>query len=182
MRFFRTVRLKNGKDCVLRNAESADAAAFLDYYMVCHAQTDYLTTYPDEAERDLEKVAARLGAKAESASEIEILAVVDGKVAGSAGNGVVKDREKTRHRAEFGISVRKEFWGLGIGDALTGAAVECAKEAGFLQLELEAVSENAAALSLYGKHGFTQYGRNPRGFRNRAGEWQELVLMRLELR
>ncbi|MBR5343593.1 MAG: GNAT family N-acetyltransferase [Oscillospiraceae bacterium] len=181
MHFHKTVQLKNGQTCVLRHAEAADAEAFLEYFLVCHGETDYLTTYPDETEHAPEKVAARLAAGAESAADIEILAVVDGKLAGSAGIGLLRDRDKTRHRAEFGISVLRDYWGLGIGRALTAACIDCAEEAGYLQLELEAVSENAAALHLYEKYGFVEYGRNPRGFRNRAGKWQELVLMRLEL-
>ena len=181
MHYCKKIRLKDGTECILRNAESPDAEAFLDYFILCHSETDYLTTYPDETVQDLEKVAARLSAAAQSPSNIEILAVVDGKVAGSAGIGMVKDRDKTRHRADFGISVLKDFWGNGIGSALTEACIECAKEAGYLQLELEAVSENESALRLYRKYGFVEYGRNPKGFLTRAGKWQELVLMRLEL-
>ena len=54
-------------------------------------------------------------------------------------------------------------------------------QAGYLQLELEAVADNVPALTLYKSVGFQEYGRNPRGFRTRDGRWQELVLMRLEL-
>ena len=181
MYYLETVPLKNGLICELRNAEGKDAAAFLAYFTQCHGETDYLTTYPDETEQDLGKVAERLQARAESASDIEILALVDGKVVGSAGIGKLRDRDKLRHRAEFGISILKEYWRLGIGNALTKACIDCAKLAGFLQLELEVVAENSDAVRMYEKHGFIEYGRNPMGFRNRAGAWQELVLMRLEL-
>ena len=75
---------------------------------------------------------------------------------------------------------RLEQAGKGIGRALTLACIECAKQAGFSQLELEVVAENAAAVRLYEAAGFREYGRNPRGFLSRRG-WQELVLMRLEL-
>ena len=117
----------------------------------------------------------------ESTDEIELLAEVDGAVVGSAGIGCVGRREKTRHRARFGISVDKAYWGLGIGRAMTEACVECAKNAGYIQLELEAVAENQNALALYKSVGFAEYGRNPKGFRSRISGWQELVLMRLEL-
>jgi ribosomal protein S18 acetylase RimI-like enzyme len=90
-------------------------------------------------------------------------------------------KEKVKHRAEFGISVDKAYWGLGIGRALTEACIECAKEAGYAQLELEVVAENRSALTLYESVGFVEYGRNPKGFRSRLTGWQELVLMRLEL-
>ena len=90
-------------------------------------------------------------------------------------------KEKVRHRAEFGISIAKEFWGLGICRALDRACIACAKRAGYSQLELDVVSDNVAAIKLYRSEGFAEWGRNPRGFRNRSGAWQELVLMRLEL-
>ena len=99
---------------------------------------------------------------------------------GTAGIGCVGRREKTRHRAEFGISVDKAYWGLGIGRALTEACIECAKKAGYAQLELEVVAENRSAIGLYESEGFVEYGRNPKGFRSRLTGWQEVVLMRLE--
>ena len=81
--------------------------------------------------------------------------------------------------AEF--SVDHFFQNQGIGAALTGACIDCAKEAGFWQLELEVVGDNENAVRLYKRYGFMEYGRNPRGFLTRDGRWQELVLMRLEL-
>ena len=110
-----------------------------------------------------------------------LLAFVDGAIVGSAGVTCVGRKEKIRHRAEFGISVDKAYWGLGIGRALTEACIECAGAAGYVQLELEAVAENKNALALYRSAGFEEYGRNPKGFRSRLTGWQEVVLMRLEL-
>lgn len=55
------------------------------------------------------------------------------------------------------------------------------RQAGYLQLELEVVADNARAIALYKKLGFVEYGRNPRGFRKRNGDYQELVYMRVEL-
>ena len=60
------------------------------------------------------------------------------------------------------------------------ACIECAKNAGYLQLELDVVADNASAVRLYESVGFREFGRNPRGFRVKHG-WQELILMRLEL-
>ena len=146
-----------------------------------HAETDFLTTYADEGTHSVEDMEERLAAQKASRTEIEICAFVDGILVGSAGNHALSTREKLRHRADFGISILREYWGQGIGAALTGACIDCAKEAGFRQLELEVVGENETAVRLYKKYGFVEYGRNPRGFLTRDGRWQELVLMRLEL-
>ena len=64
---------------------------------------------------------------------------------------------------------------------MTEACIECAKKAGYIQLELEVVAENKSAIALYESVGFVEYGRNPKGFRSRFISWQEVVLMRLEL-
>lgn len=88
---------------------------------------------------------------------------------------------RRKHRAEFGISIGREYWGLGIGRALTRACIECARAAGYAQLELHVAADNTTAITLYESEGFMEYGRHPRGFRSRDAGWQELVLMRLEL-
>ena len=59
--------------------------------------------------------------------------------------------------------------------------IECAKDAGYTQLELNVVAENERAVSLYKKMGFVEYGRNPRGFNSRVSGYQEVVYMLLEL-
>ena len=182
MKYYQTIQLKDGRTCVLRNAVEADAQAALDCFRLAHAQTDYLLSYPDENTMTVEDEAQFLKKKAESVDEIELAAVLDGKIVGLAGVSRVGTRDKVKHRAEFGISVDKSFWGRGIGRALTNACIECAKKAGYAQLELGVVAENAAAITLYQSVGFTEYGRNPRGFCSRFSGWQALVLMRLELK
>ena len=181
MKYYETIKLKDGRSCVLRSGTEEDGQELLDIFVLTHSQTDFLLSYPDEISMTAEQEARYLKGREESDDGIEILAFVDGRIAGSAGIGPVSGSEKRRHRAEFGISLDKAFWGLGIGRALTAACIECAKEAGYAQLELEVVAENSRAIALYESFGFTEYGRNPRGFRSRFCGWQEEVLMRLEL-
>ena len=181
MKYQKTIQLKDGRVCTLRSGAEADGQALLELFLLTHAQTDYLLSYPDEVTFTAEQETQFLKEKAESENEIEILAELDGKLIGSAGVFAVRKAEKTRHRAGFGISVDKAYWGLGVGRALTEACIECARSAGYAQMELEAVAENASALKLYESVGFVEYGRNPKGFRSRASGWQPLVLMRLDL-
>lgn len=181
MIFRETIILKDGRACLLRNGVEQDAKAVLELFLLTHAQTDWLLSYPDEVTFTETSEAEFLKRMAESDREIELLAELEGRLIGSAGISALGKNEKSRHRAEFGISVDKAHWGLGIGRALTEACIECAGAAGYVQLELEAVAENKSALALYKSVGFVEYGRNPKGFRSRVSGWQELVLMRLEL-
>ena len=168
MEYRSSIRLKDGREALAN-------------FIRTHEETDYLLTYPDENSMTAEQEAAYLKEKTESADEIELIAEVGGRVVGLAGIDKVGTRDKIKHRAEFGISIERAYWGLGIGRALTKACIECARAAGYAQLELDAAAENERAIALYRSLGFTEYGRNPRGFRSRLTGWQELVLMRLEL-
>lgn len=181
MEFNRIVTLRNGTQCCLRSGTEADAQAVIDNFNLTHGETDYLLTYPDENSFNVEQEGKFLKEKAESKNEVEILAVVNQTVVGTAGVDAVGTKFKLRHRAEFGVSVAEEYWGLGIGGALLDACVECARAAGFAQLELDVVADNSRAISMYRKAGFVEFGRNPRGFYSRTAGFQELVHMRLEL-
>ena len=180
MQYEKEIILKDGAKCFLRGAGEADAVEVLRTFDLTHAETDYLLTYPDENSFAVEQEAEFLKARSESKNDIEIAAFVDGRIVGTAGIDPIGDKEKIRHRADFGIAVEKAYWGCGIGKALTLACIECARQAGYLQIELEVVAENASAVRLYESVGFREYGRNPKGFCARSG-WQALTLMRLEL-
>jgi RimJ/RimL family protein N-acetyltransferase len=181
MEYCKSVKLKDGRTCILRNCTAEDSEAVLEVFNLTHEQTDWMLTYPEEMTFTVEQEAEFLQGRADSADEIEILAEIGGKVIGTAGIGCVGRKEKLKHRAEFGIGIDKDYWGLGIGRALTEACIECAETAGYAQLELDVAAENERAIRLYKNEGFVEFGRNPRGFRTRENDWQELVLMRREL-
>lgn len=181
MKYNQKIILKNGKEALLRNGNEEDGQAVFENFNQTHAETDFLLSYPDENSYDAEQEAQFLKEKTESPNEIEIIAIIDGKVAGTAGIEAVGKKYKLKHRAEFGISILKEYWGLGLGKALANACIQCAKEAGYEQLELNVVAENKRALSLYQSLGFEEFGRNPKGFNSRTNGFQELVYMLLTL-
>ena len=181
MKYNKTVALKDGRTCVIRNGTEQDAEGVLANFILTHSQTDFLTTYPDEIIFTLDQERAYLKGKEESECEAELIAEVGGLIVGTAGVSRRGTAEKVRHRASFGISINRDYWGIGIGRALAESCIECAVAAGYVQIELEAVAENKRALALYQSVGFIEYGRNPKAFLSRSGRWQENVLMRLEL-
>jgi hypothetical protein len=181
MRYAKTVLLTGGVELLVRNAVASDARALRETTQRTHAQTDYLLSYPDEQSVDDEQEARSLEETERSDNEVELVAVADGKIVGSAGVSAVRSRRKLAHRARFGISVLRDYWGLGIGRVLMESCIDCARRAGYTQLELEVVADNERAVSLYRRAGFEEYGRNPRGYRSTTAGYQELVHMRLEL-
>ena len=181
MKYLKTIKLKDGRECILRNGEERDSQAALDNFILTHEQTDYLLTYPDENTMTAEQEGRFLQKKTDSETEVEILAEVDGVVAGLAGIDTVGGRDKIRHRADFGISIDRQYWNLGIGTELLHACIDCARKVGYEQIELSVVAENETAITMYRKAGFEEYGRNPRGFKSRLTGYQELIYMRMEL-
>lgn len=181
MHYEEKITLKNGKEALIRNAAREDGQDVLDIYNLTHEETDYLLSYPDEKGFDLSQEEEYLDAKSQSENEVELLAIVDGKVVGIAGISAIGDKYKVKHRASFGISIVRDFWGIGIGKALSNACIKCAREAGYEQLELEVVGENEKAIALYKSLGYVEFGRNPRGFKSRITGYQELIYMMLQL-
>ena len=181
MEYNKTFNLKNGKQALLRNGVKSDGDEVFKVFNQTHEETDYLLSYADENSYNPEQEGNFLQEKTESPNEIEIVAIVDGKIVGTAGIEAVGKKYKVKHRAEFGISILKEYWGLGLGKALANACIECAKQAGYVQLELNAVAENNRAVSLYKSLGYKEFARNPKGFNSRTSGFQELVYMYLSL-
>ena len=181
MEYSKQIVLKDGRTAILRHGVEADGGAVFENFNLTHGETDYLLSYPDENSFNAEQEGSFLKRKAESDNEVEIIALVDGRVVATAGIDAIGAKYKLRHRAEFGISVLQAYWGLGVGRALLDACIECARKAGYTQLELEVVAENARAIAMYQRAGFVEYGRNPRGFNSRISGYQEVVSMRLEL-
>ena len=181
MKYYQKIILKDGRECVLRNGTADDGRAALDSFITAHTETDYLLTCPDEITFTAQEEGEYLQKKADSDREVEILAELNGAIIGTAGIETVGKREKLRHRCDFGVSIEKEHWGLGVGKALLEACIDCAKQAGYHQMELEVVADNDRALNMYTHAGFVEYGRNPRDFLSRFTGYQEVVYMRLEL-
>ena len=181
MQYRKNLIMKNGQAAILRSGVASDGQAALEVFNLTHEETDFLLSYPDESAMDAEQESEFLERKTASANEVEILALVGNQVVGMAGIDAVGACHKVSHRAEFGICLVKEYWGLGLGTALTKACVQCAKDAGYAQVELDVVADNVSAIHLYQKLGFVEYGRNPKGFCSRMSGYQELIYMRLDL-
>ena len=181
MKFEKEFLIKDGRKLLIRHAEEKDAPEVLRSFLLTHGETDFLKTYPEESTMTAEDEARFLRRVEEDARSAELIAVLDGRVVGCAGISPVGTCLKLRHRADLGISVEMTYWRLGIGRALMECCLECAASAGYLQVELEVVGENTAAVGLYQKMGFREYGRHPMGFRRKDGQWQTLVYMRRPL-
>ena len=122
---------------------------------------------------------AYLRAQEGSADNVQYLARVDGEIIGTA--SLNRKPNRMRHRGEFGISLKKAWWGCGAASALAEAILAFARENGFEQLNLEVRGDNARAIRLYEKLGFRKLCTFPAFFKI-DGEPVDFDLMNLEIR
>ena len=181
MKYYKQIRLKNGTECILRNPNREDAQAILQHMIITSGETENMLRYPDEITMSEAEEQDYLDMVESSSDAILISAVVDGKIVANAGFNPVSKLEKCKHRAEFGISTQREYWGQGIGSQIMAAILEMARQAGYEQMELDVVSDNQRAITLYEKFGFQIYGINEKANHCHDGHYQALHLMSLHL-
>lgn len=85
-----------------------------------------------------------------------------------------------RHCGSLGMGMLPAYRGRGIGGELLTECVRLAKAAGITRIELEARSDNEAALRLYKRFGFEYEGTKKRGMLV-DGEYRDTVAMGLLL-
>lgn len=163
---------------VIERARAEDAAALLDYLKIVGGETENLSFGAEGVPLDLETEQDYLRSQCESTDNVQYLAKVDGEIIGTA--SLNRKLQRMSHRGEFGISLKKAWWGCGAAPALTEAVLSFAKENGFEQLNLEVRSSNARAIHLYEKYGFRKLCTFPRFFKIN-GEYIDFDLMNLEL-
>ena len=172
-----TLILRDGRQCVLRSVEPEDAPAMLRYMKIMLGETPFLLRTPEEFVYTEEQEAAVLAGRRDDPRSLMLVAEMDGEIIASADVCSHGAKSRVLHRGELGISVRKDFWRLGIGSALMERLIAFAEGTGYEQIELTVESKNRRALALYMKYGFTVYGTRPHGMKYPDGSYDNDYLM-----
>jgi len=107
-----------------------------------------------------------------------LAAVIDGQVIGQLTLHTTQSSSpRRRHAGAFGMAVRDDFHGRGVGTALMVALIELADNwLNLHRLELEVFVDNEPAIHLYQKFGFVIEGRLV-DFAFRDGEYADVFVM-----
>ncbi|WP_299283968.1 GNAT family N-acetyltransferase [uncultured Tateyamaria sp.] len=93
-------------------------------------------------------------------------------------NGHTMPRQ--RHRGEIGpLYVVPSARGQGVADGLLTAAMAEAEARGIWQIELSVFVENAPAIALYERHGFSVTGKIPNAIAGTDGFEDDLLMIRI---
>jgi RimJ/RimL family protein N-acetyltransferase len=91
-----------------------------------------------------------------------------------------ENREKIRHKATlFGMYVPNQFQNRGYGRALVGAAIATASQrSGVTQMQLTVTEGNSAAIDLYKRAEFRQFGIEPKAVFVNGAYWGKIHMSR----
>jgi len=87
---------------------------------------------------------------------------------------VIRAKTRSPHVGEIGLMVDKDFRGEGLGQFLLEFILKEAKKMKMQIVTLEVFADNLAALALYNKFGFKEYGRLPKGLL-RQGKYSDQI-------
>ena len=153
-----TRKLRDGRALVLREADSADARALLDYIEAVSGESNFLTFGPGEFELTEEQDADLLRRDSGAGGRLYLVALIDEEIVGSL-TFAAGERSRLRHRGEFGMSVRKHAWRSGIGSALVDTLIDWARDEGIVKkIVLQVRTDNQAGVGLYLRKGFVIEG------------------------
>ena len=174
------ITLRDGTAAILRAPVPHDAEALIDLLRTTTAETPYLASYPEEITLSAEDEERWIVGHRESPLVLNILCEIDGEIVGSC-ELLRKKPEKMRHRATVGISIRRAFWGRGIGTRLFEEMIAAARAWGIGQMELEYMEGNLRGEALYRKMGFHTVAERPQAIRLRDGRLLSEYIMIKEL-
>ena len=150
--------LKNGSVLLIREAMVEDARAVLDYIEDISSESDFLSFGPGEFELTEAEEEDFLRKCRDLDNQLYIVGLIDDTVAStlafSAG-----PRPRVRHSGEFGMSVRKQYWGLGIGSLMLDTLIDWARATRIVKkINLRVRTDNKQAIALYKRRGFVIEG------------------------
>lgn len=159
-------------------AQEQDAAALLEYLKIVGGETENLSFGAEGVPLNVEAERAYLDVQVQSHNNIQLFAKVNDEIIGTA--SLNRQQNRMSHRAEFGISVKKAWWGCGVASTLMKYILAFARETGVEQINLEVRSDNKRAIALYKKFGFHKLCTFP-GFFKINGELVDFDFMNLDL-
>jgi putative acetyltransferase len=155
---------------IIRSAEPTDAEGIWK----CFTSPQVVRNTLQLPFRNLESIRQQLTNPTEG--NYQLVAEVDGEIVGSLGLHTTT-RPRIKHKADFGMNVRDDWQGKGVGSALMAAMIDLADNwLNLTRLELTVYTDNEAAIAMYKKFGFEIEG-TLRKFAFRDGEFVDAYTM-----
>jgi ribosomal protein S18 acetylase RimI-like enzyme len=170
--------LKTIGSYIIRTGKIEDAEVTLDIQRSVVSEGEYLIAYPEEFTKTLNQQREYIQNILENENETIIVAEKDGEVVGWIVFESTQNRKRMSHTGSFGILIRNNYRGLGIGKMLLQVLLEWAEKNPLIEkVSLGVFSTNHRAISLYQKMGFIEEGRKINEFKFEDNEYVDDILM-----
>ncbi len=173
--------LKDGQKLIIRTAEEGDAQGLIDLLRTVDSETKFLAREPGEFNFTLEQEREFIRGMMEDDNKQLLIGEINGRIVANCSVGIVVNNKRYLHRATMGISVRKKYWNRGIGKTMINECIKWCKEKSVEQLELEVVTQNSRAISMYKNLGFEVYGTKKHALKYSDGTYADEYYMILFL-
>ncbi|WP_347940530.1 GNAT family N-acetyltransferase [Peribacillus simplex] len=165
------------KNYIIRTGELEDAEAVLDVQNSDISEGEYFIAVSEEFNKTPEQQRDWIRRLLENERETIIVAEINGEVIGWIGFQS-ENRKRMSHKGSFGMMIRKNYRGKGIGKELIKALLEWAEANPFIEkVSLGVFSTNQRAISLYKKMGFVEEGRKIKEFKMSEREYADDIIM-----
>lgn len=152
------IKLKNGEIAILRTPTKDDAKEMIEYLNIIGGESDFITfgknefTLSVEAEEEyIEKTNSMENCK-------NVLTIINNEIVGIASISSPQ-KERMKHNGTLGISFRKKYWGMGLGNEVMNYLIEWANSNCIIKkINLLVREDNERGIKLYEKFGFEREG------------------------
>lgn len=175
------IKLKNGEILTITYPTLEDAQELADYANTIRFESNFITLSEEDGLSTISSQEKWIQSALNNDRSFIFSARINGKLVGSGNLGPKSNKTRLAHRCDMGISVLKEYWGLGIASEIMKVIIDKSKEVGFEQIELQVVDTNEPARHLYTKFGFYETGYINNGMKYTDGTYAKLILMQKDL-
>lgn len=152
------IKLKNGKTAILRSPIKEDAQAMIDYLNIIGGESDFITFGKNEFSMSVEAEQDYIKRINSMDNSKNVLIIIENEIVGIASITSVQ-KERMKHNGTLGISIRKKYWGIGLGSEIMAYLIDWAKSNKITKkINLLVREDNIRGVKLYEKFGFEKEG------------------------
>jgi RimJ/RimL family protein N-acetyltransferase len=176
----KTKRLSNNLNVVIRSAKIEDSENLLQFVREVSDETDFLMRDSQDCLMNVDEEQEFILEKCMKENHLFLIAEIEHEIIGSLGfSGGNSNR--TRHKGDMGISVKKKFWKLGVGKFLMTELILWAKQSNLIKkINLTVRKDNIRAIRFYKHFDFKMEGSMSREFYIK-GTYYNSSIMGLEI-
>lgn len=175
----KTVLLKNGKEVCIRTRAPKDTEKVLDFLESVFSDDVFFLTTIEEIKEDwsAEKSLERTRLFSEHELKLLLITEIDDQIV-SMSDIECGERKRNQHVGKIGLSIRREYRGIGLGTAIMQTMIDWATAHPVIEkLALGVWAKNERAIRLYKKMGFIEEGRKIKGVKYADGAYDDCILM-----